>query len=217
MDTSPTTPDPTPEYDALEPRDGENPLDALTRVGEEIVREVGGGSDSRDPSRKDKKLPKQLAALVALRAQGFDNHEIAERLGVTVQKLRILIAKARKVYGWSDLGDQIAHVAVPQAISNVIKHLDYEGTPDAIKKGQSTMTQKTVAGVGIFRSHSAVKQESKNETTNVLRVEISLPQLPQGATAPQIDGVLATPRRASLLSAPPVAPIIDGTILDTAK
>ena len=130
-------------------------MDALARVGEEIAQEFGG-SDTRDPSRKDKKLPKQLGALVALRAQGFDNAEIGEKLGISRQKLVALIAKARKEYGWSDLGDRIAHRAVPQAVENIIKHLDYEGTDEAVKKGQNTMTLNTTRGVTYYYRVAAV-------------------------------------------------------------
>lgn len=215
MITAAETPDPTPEFEALEPRENESPMDALARVGEDIVQELGG-SDTRDPSRKNKKLPKQLAGLVALRAQGFDNVEIAEKLGVSRQKLVALIEKARKEYGWSDLSDRIAHRAVPQAIENILKHLDHEGTEEALKKGMHTITRETVRGVGIFKNHTAVKQESKSENTNVLRVEIVLPNLPSGDSGAQLTegSVLATPRRA--LPAKTSAPVatIDGEVVN---
>jgi predicted transcriptional regulator len=190
-------------------------MDALARVGEGIVSEVGG-SDSKDPSRKNKKLPRQLAAVVALRAQGYDNREIAEKIGETTQKVTRLIMKARKEYGWSDLHEQLVHRAVPQAMENVIRHLDHEGSEAGIKQGMSTMTRATVAGVGIFKSHSAAKVEQKSESTNVLRVEVVLPQLPPGVQALALSegSVLATPRRA--LPAPdstPVAPILDGEVV----
>lgn len=191
------TPAPTPEYTALEPRQGESGLDPLTRIGDEIAREFGG-DEKKDPSRKDKKLPKQLAALVALRAQGFDNKEIADKLGVSQQKLRALVAKARRDYGWSDLGDKIAHHAVPLAVDNVIKHLDHEGSAAGVIKGDSIMTREVLKGVGVFKSHSAVKQESKSEQTNILRVEIALPELPPGVQGLALTegSILSTPRRA---------------------
>lgn len=204
-----TMPSPTDEYVALEPRDGEDPLDALARVGDGIVTDAGG-SDTRD-TRKNKKLPRQLAALVALRAQGFDNVEIAERLRVSPQKLRALVAKARKEYGWSDLGDQIAHVAVPQAVANVIKHLEYEGSAAGVLRNESTMTRATLAGTGMFKTHSAVKQESESRQTNILRVEIALPELPPGQALAAIDGVLATPRRARLCESVPAASVVTVT------
>ncbi len=213
MQTSPWPPAPTPELVALSPLPGESGLDALTRVGDGIVTEAGG-SDAKD-SRKDKKLPRQLAALVALRAQGFDNTEIAEKLGVDKRKLKSLINKAMRDYGWSDMADKLANVAVPLAMESVIKHLEHESTQMARVNGQHTMTRDVMKGVGIFKSHSAVKQESKSENTNILRVEVILPTLPPGVQALQIaDGsILATPRRALAIAESIPAASIDGEVI----
>lgn len=189
-------------------------MDALARVGDGILAEVGG-SDTKD-SRKDKKLPRQLAGLVGLRAQGFDNVEIAERLRVSPQKLRALIAKARRDYGWSDLESQVNDIAVPLAVASTIKHLEFEGSAIGVAGGMSTVTRATMGGVGIFKSHSAAKVESKSENTNILRVEIAIPQLPPGVQGLELaeGSVLATPRRALLHSAPvPVASIVEGEVV----
>ena len=218
MSVSATPPAPTPEYDALAPRGTEAPMDALARVGDDILKEFGGGDERKDASRKNKKMPKQLAALVGLRAQGFDNAEIAQRLGVTPRKLTALIAKARKEYGWSDLAEKIAHVAVPRAVDNVIRHLEHEGSDIAALNGQNLMTRTVLAGTGVFKTHSAVKQTSKTESLNVLRIEIAGlggSELSGGSTgAGSIEGVLATPRRAvssgeNAPALPPAASVID--------
>lgn len=217
----PNPPAPTPEYASLEPRADENPFDALARVGDEIVSEMAGAGIEPKDGRKNKKFPKQIGALIALRAQGYDVAEIAEKLGVGKQRVYQLIRKARKDFGWSDLGDKIAHTAVPQAVENVIKHLEYEGSAPGVALGRSVMTRKTLEGVGVFKSHSAVKQESKSEVSNTLRVEFVLPQLPPGVQVPALaDGsVLATPRRA-LASEEPVAAlgapeqkVVDGEVV----
>ena len=205
MPVSATPPAPTPEYTALHPEPGEQPMDALARVGDAILSEFGGGDEQKD-ERKNKKMPKQLAALVGLRAQGFDNKEIAERLGVTPRKLTALIAKARKEYGWSDLGDKLAHVAVPRAVDNVIRHLEHEGSDMAAINGQNLMTRTVLAGTGVFKTHSAIKETRRSENFNVMRIEITMPQLPEGANAGPVDGVLAAPRRAQLSGAPAAPP-----------
>jgi hypothetical protein len=207
-------PTPTPEYEALPPRAGETGLDALTRIGDEIVQEVGG-SDTKD-SRKDKKLPRQLAALVALRAQGFDNREIAEKMNVSPQKLRALIQKARRDFGWDDLADRLANVAIPLAMESTIKHIEFEGSPLGVIKGQSTMTRAALAGVGIFKSHSAAKQEVKKESTTTLRVEIALPELPPGVQGAEVaaGSVLATPRRALATANPTLAATVEGEVVN---
>lgn len=210
----PTPPPPTPEYAALAPQADESPLDALARVGDGIVQEVGG-SDSRD-TRKNKKLPRQLAALVALRAQGFDNVEIAEKLGIDQRKLKALVAKARREYGWSDLAHKLADVAVPLAVDGMIKHIEHEGSAAGVALGRSTMIRAALSGVGVLKTHSAVKQESKSEQTNVLRVEIVLPQMPPGQDTGQIEGVLAAPRRALSPAAVPAAlgaSVVEGEVV----
>lgn len=217
MLAEPLRPASTPEFDALVPQPGESPMDALSRVGDSIVPTVAGDEDK--DSRKDKKLPKQLAALVALRAQGFDNAEIAQRLGVSRQKVYSLIAKARKTYGWDDLADKLANVAVPIAVDNVIRHLEHEQTEGALKMGMSTMTRSTLSGVGMFKSHAAAKVETKSEHRHVLRVEIMLPTLPPGDQGTgQVPGVLATPRRAQLPPHPtPAATVIEGEVIHAGK
>lgn len=206
----PLTPAPTPELIALTPQLGEAPLDALARVGEDLIAATG---DETKDTRRDKKLPRQLGAMVALRAQGFDNVEIAERLGIDKRQLRALLAKARHDFGWNDLNEKLIDVALPIAVDNIVKHLEYEGTALGVIKGESVMTRALAAGLGTFKSHSAVKQETKNETTNVLRVEITLPQLPPGVQGSSLtDGsVLATPRRA-LVS--PAIPALAASVID---
>jgi hypothetical protein len=210
----PNPPAETPESQALAPAPGEAPMDALARVGDGIVQEFGGSDDKDD--RKNKKLPRQLAALVALRAQGFDNYEIAEKLRVTPRKLKALIAKARKEYGWSDLAAKLADVAIPLAVDSMIAHIEHEGSKAGVLSGSSTMTRAALAGVGVFKSHSAAKVETKSEQTKILRVEIALPELPPGDQGLYAVGgsVLATPRRA-LLSAvsTPAASVVEGEVV----
>ena len=211
MLTTALPPDETPEFASLAPLAGESPLDALARVGEGLV----AGSDTKD-KRKNKKMPRQLGALVVLRAQGFDNKEIADKLDISPRRLKALIASARAEYGWNDLESKLLDVAVPLAMESAIAHTEYEATAAGVALGRSTMTRALLNGVGMLKSHTAAKQEIKSETVNVLRVEITLPQMPPGAqtTGSTIDGVLATPRRAlvSGVDSVPVASI-DGEVL----
>lgn len=183
-----TPPAPTPEFESLTPAPGEHGLDALARVGDSVAQELA--------VTPKKKLPRQLAGLIVLRTQGFDNKEIADRLNITPQALKRLIKKASVEYGWNDVSEQLIGVAIPQAMSNLNKHLDHEGTPEAIANGVNTMTRETLRGAGVFKTHSAVKQETK-KTVQILKVEITMPTLPPGDQgASQVEGVLATPRRA---------------------
>lgn len=206
-----TTPDPTPELEACEPQPGETGMDALARVGDTIAKQIGG-ADAKD-DRKNKKLPKQLAALVLLRAQGFDNAEIADKLHVPKRKVASLIARARKEYGWDDLGDTLVNYAVPRAVENVLKHLDEEGSAASLIKGQHLMTREVLKGVGILKSHTASKQESRRLEMRVLRVEIGLPP-GDGASDAANAGVMGTPRRAALPTPTPApAAFVEGEVV----
>lgn len=162
-----------------------------------------------------KKLPRQLAGLIVLRTQGFDNKEIADRLGVSVPTVKRLIAKARREYGWSDLSDKLTNVALPQAVENIVAHLEHEGTPEAIANGESTMTRELARGLGAFKNHQAVKTEKTKTSIQVLKVLIELPPGVQGANG-LVEGVLATPRRALPAAVPnpaPAASIVDGVVV----
>jgi hypothetical protein len=211
--TSAESPAITPEYEALTPRDGETGLDALARVGDGIVVDAGG-SDAKD-KRKNKSLPRQLAALVALRAQGFDNHEICQQLDIKPRRLKALISQAMKDYGWSDMESKLVNVAVPLAMESFIAHIEHEGSAAGVALGRNAMTKAALSGVGMLKSHTAAKQEIKSETLNVLRVEITLPQMPPGSQAPLLtDGsVLATPRRALVSAESSPVASIDGEVL----
>lgn len=205
MDTAAVMPAPTPEYEALVPEPGEAGLDPLTRIGTGLATEAGG-SDDKDPTRDNKNLPKQLGALMTLRAQGFDNTEIAKQLGVKPGALKKLLKQAQKDYGWSNLSQKIAAAAIPRAVDNVIRHLDHEGKPGAVAKGRNRMTREVLKGLGVFKTHAAIKQESKSESINVLRVEIALPEIPNGVSI--TDGsVIAAPRRAMLPAVIDVEPV----------
>jgi hypothetical protein len=182
---------------------------------------VGGGlvdgvGDEKRDSRKNKALPRQLAALVALRAQGFDNHEICQKLDIKPRRLKALVAEARSTYGWSDLESKLVDVAVPLAMESFIAHIEHEGSSAGVALGRNAMTKAALAGVGMLKAHTAAKQEIKSESTNVLRVEITLPQMPPGFTPLLTDGsVLATPRRALVGDAvpSPAAPYIDAEVV----
>lgn len=198
MPTAPPRRD-SSEYVALERLPKETATDALARVGDDILTDVGG-SELRD-RRPNKKLPKQLAALVGLRAQGYDNKEIADKLRIKAWRLRTLIATARREYGWSDLGSQLQDQAVPLAIASTLQHLEYEGSAEGVKEGRFQATPATLRGLGVFKSHTAAKVEKTEQTTHVLRVEIALPEAPPGSVV-AVGRVLATPRRAARLDAP---------------
>lgn len=194
----------------------------VTEAVDRATAQLGGAPDADGAAvqvRKPlKEMPRQIRKAIALRAMGLNTDDIADRMGIKKRSLWSLFYRARRDYGWDDMGDQLAQVALPQAVDNIVAHLRHEGTEDAIKQGQSLMTRTFAAGVGVLKSHSAVKSVSKSENLNIMRIEIvGLHPLPEGAQdAGPVPGVLATPRRAPLAgerAALPPATHIEGEVV----
>lgn len=125
------------------------------------------------------------------------------------------LAKVRREYGWSDLNDKLTNVALPQAVDNIVKHLEHEATDAAVASGMSTMTRELARGLGVLKNHQAVKTEKTKTSIQVLTVKIEMPPGVQGANG-LVEGVLATPRRAlpAAVSNPaPVASVIEGEVV----
>lgn len=205
--------------DAPDVREDSQPVDTgvdgLAHVGESIAKSVTERKNLKS-NKQHRKLSKRLTHLVLLREQGYDNAEIAAKLKVSLSTLYRLLAQARKA-GWDDLTDKLVNHAVPRAVDNVISHLDYESTTPALLKGQNLMTREVLKGVGVLKSHTAAKTESRTLETRVLRVEIALPSGDGGldTTAP---GVMGTPRRAVALPSPIPAPtathVLEGEVVN---
>lgn len=191
-------------------------LDAVERATTPLAEPANEPANAPAPIRE---MPRQIRKAIALRAMGFTPADIAKRLNIKLHSVYCLFYRARTKYGWDDLGDQLANVALPQAVDNIVAHLKHEGTKDAIENGQSLMTRTFASGVGVFKSHSAVKSTSQNENLNVMRIEIlGLPTLPEGGSAGPVAGVLAAPRRAvpsgaGALPPAPQPPIIDAEVV----
>ncbi len=172
---------------------GETGTDVLDRVGKQLV-----------PSRskmRDRKLPRQLAAIIACRTEGMSDAAIAKALGLATGTVRGILMRARKELGLSDLVDRVEHRAVHTAVDNLIDGLDHK---------DKDYTLATLKGMGVFKHHSAVKQESSAQVSNELRVVFELPDGAAAGALPQvaIGAIMATPRR---IAAPIAAldPVID--------
>lgn len=144
---------------------------------------------------RKKAMPRIMVQVLALRRKGFANEAIQIKLGLLPWTLRNIITKARRDFAYDEIGRTLEDEAVPMAVENMIAHLEHEKTPAAVEAGQSAMTLATLRGLGRLKNHSAVKQESEETHTHVLRVEFSFPGAPTAGGTP-VEGVLATPRRA---------------------
>lgn len=165
---------------AAGPRPGEVGTQALERIGAAVLPPAERAKGNA--KKIHRKLPRQLAAIVACRTEGMSDKEIAEALSMTTGTVRKILYRARKELHMSDLVDRVEHRAVHSAVDNLIDGLDGKKGPQT----EEVYTLATLKGTGVFRTHSAVKQETTNQNENVLRVVIEMPEIPAGHTPPQI-------------------------------
>lgn len=102
-----------------------------------------------------------------MRSQGMRNKDIAARLGIQPQTLNTLISKATKA-GWLKFDnpeERLEHELTPLIVDN-IKHY--------LVEGDKKMTIEAAKGVGLFKSHQAVKVEG-NDQQMVLAIKIETP------------------------------------------
>jgi transposase len=151
---------------------GETGGEALERIGAAVLpAEDPNKKKGRRARSKQRKLPRQLAAIIAMRTEGMSNRDIAEKMNLSVATIGAYLQKARKELHLSDIVDRVEHRAVPTAVDNLIEGLD---------RGDKDYTLATLKGVGVFRNHSAVKQETSTENRNLMVVRIEMPELTNG-------------------------------------
>lgn len=179
--------------DLVTPKPGETGLDALARAGTTLSPEA---NDLPKKRGAPKKLPRQIAAIVALKAEdpSLTTIDIAHKLGMTPAAIRKMLYRARKEFKFNDVADSLNYMAIPQALENL---------NTGLKGGDKDYTLATLKGVGIFRNHSAVKQEGGG-TAAVLTINIQMPDMAPGQVAPvvAIGSVIGSPRRISESSEP---------------
>ena len=114
--------------------------------------------DASDPSTiivvKDTSPHSKVAEWVLMRAEGTSNAVIAKKLGISLPLLETYIYKGCKE-GWLKLHsptDRMEHVIVPKIVDNVEHFIDAK---------DRTMTIEAAKGMGIFKSHQAIKVEGQ--------------------------------------------------------
>jgi transposase len=132
---------------------------------------------------KDKSVRSRVAEWAVYRSQGLKDPEIAERLGITVGSLHVYVRKAARE-GWLKLDDpmdRLEHVLAPVAVDNIEYYLN---------RKDKQMTIETAKGIGLFRSHQAVKLDGA-ATQVALALKIDVIGVP---TEPIKENVIGCPR-----------------------
>jgi transposase len=119
---------------------------------------------------KDTRVYQVAMAYVAMKAQGHKLQAISDTLQIPKDTIKTYVARAHKA-GWLeprdlDVEDQ-QEVTLPELITrNVVEFLNAR---------DKDVTVEAAKGIGIFKSHQAVKMEGQVGVGLALRVEVELP------------------------------------------
>jgi hypothetical protein len=116
-------------------------------------------SSTRDRHGRIRKA-KLIAAVLALRWQGFSSKQSAEVLGVSHQAVTGALMIARKDAGIGDQIDRIEKMGVPLAVDNAIR---------GVIDGDKEYTLRVLDGRGVFRNHKSVEADIR-----VTKLEMSI-------------------------------------------
>lgn len=122
---------------------------------------------------EDSKIREKAAAIVALKIQGYDNDEIAEKIGLSVRSLRQYLWIAGK-NGWlrtadpRDVADyEITHDVV-KGLKELVTFRNDRGLPD------KEVILKSAEGLGLFKDKHSDLPVNTNQ--NVLTINVVMPE-----------------------------------------
>lgn len=168
------------------------------RKGEKSIHELTENSSlSMNKARGKWNLPASSTVrhtagkIVALRISGLSTQEIAEELKLkpkTVQQYLYLAAKN----GWmkfEDPSDRLHYELAPKIVDNIAHHLNLK---------DKVMTIEAARGIGLFKSHQAIKNESEAPQM-LLALKIEMPPPEEGVSQAKVivppGAIMCVPRK----------------------
>lgn len=126
----------------------------------------------------DSKMRKRVAKILVLKLQGYKGPAIAKKLGMSEDNVRHYMYIAGK-NGWlnangtslTDPAEELAFNTSHKAVRNINLALDGVALPP----GMQEMTIETAKGIGLFKNHSAIKNEGP-APSNLLVVQFEMPR-----------------------------------------
>jgi hypothetical protein len=129
-------------------------------------------SSTRDREGRIKRA-KFVAAVLAMRMEGFSPQESAKILGVSFGQVTWALKQVRKDASIPEQLDRLDKIGVALAVDNVLK---------GIIDGDKEYTLRLMDGRGLFRSHKSVQAEVR-ETVLQLQVVVDQPKFAAAAAA----------------------------------
>jgi Sigma-70, region 4 len=124
-----------------------------------------------------------VAAVLALRLEGFNVPQTADILGVSIGTVRVTLREARKDATIDSQLDRLDKVAVPLAVDNVIH---------GIEAGDKDYTRDVLTGRGVFRSFKSSEVQVRRTTLELKVITV----------APAGGGVLPAVRPGAIVGTP---------------
>lgn len=156
------------------------------------LNEVIDGNPVMIATRRSKR--DRVAEWILLRSQGMRNQEIAARMGIKSSTLSTLVSKAARE-GWLKFdspADRLEYELAPLVVDNVRAFLDAR---------DKQMTIEAAKGMGLFKTHQAVKIEGEQAPTVIaLRIDIAEP-----TTVREGGTIVGVPKHA----------LLEGTVIKT--
>lgn len=164
----------------------------LVLANDEPAKEAPAKSPRWERPSNSKQKAK-VAQILIHKANGKKGPEIAELMGTTEGYVRHLLWLAGK-NGWFteedlvDPAERLVYDTSHKIVRNINKALDGE----ELKPGQQEMTIEAAKGIGLWKNHSAVKQEGVMQIP-VLAIKVELPPTGDAPPAPSREFAGGTP------------------------
>jgi DNA-binding transcriptional regulator LsrR (DeoR family) len=125
---------------------------------------------------------KVVLAVIALRAQGAKSKAIAETLGYGEETIRQYVSYAYK-RGWinigsfSDVDDQLEYVLKHKVVENIHAVLGERTEDGHVTAGAREVTLEAAKGLGMFKTHQVVKNDTQIQAGFALKVQVEMPPM----------------------------------------
>lgn len=126
---------------------------------------------------KESKVRNTVFAAVALKAEGWKNEEVAEKLGITKNTLKTYMYRAH-CNGWLNIA---AFEDPDDKLEIVLKSKTIRNIDEFLENRDKEVTLETAKGIGLFKSHQSIKNDAVAPIGIALSVNVEMP--PSG-TAP---------------------------------
>ena len=135
-------------------------------------------------------LRERMVQYVLLRGKGLTHAEIAERLGIRLATLQTNIRKAVKegILCFDDASERLEYELTSGIVDNIKEFLG----PTADDRHRLKMTIEAAKGIGLFKSHQALKVDS-NQGATVLALNIQFQDSNDGIVR-QAGNIVGAPR-----------------------